>query len=227
MPPSKRKAAVLLIGFVSPFFLGGAEAESLRYTIKWPSGLNLGEATLSTELAERGYSQTLDIDASLPAYTIHDRYVSVETAALCTIEFERTAEHGPRKTAERIRVAPDGTITRETTKGGSSTIAAGSCPHDALALLFSARRELQQNRLPAAQTVLFGAGYPVRFELAAPENISVSEKPAQADKVICILTLPKLGDYRIEMFFLRDQTRTPALIRAPFALGTFSMELVR
>jgi len=30
-----------------------------------------------------------------------------------------------------------------------------------------------------------------------------------------------------EVFFLKDAARTPALVRVPLALGTFSMELVR
>ncbi len=201
-----------------------AQAESLRYNVKWPSGLSLGEANLSNT----GFDSTFEVDASLPAYTIHDRYTSHTNAKLCTIHFERETQHGARHADERIVVGPDGKITRETVKGGSAEISAGPCAHDALALLFATRLSLQQGgKLPPAQTVLFGAGYPVRFENSGGENITVGDKTALADKVTCVLTLPKSGDYRIEMFFLRDAARTPALVRAPFALGTFSMELVR
>ena len=200
-----------------------ANAESRRYNLKWPSGLQLGEATVNSS----GLTFTFEVDASLPAYTIHDRYTSSTTAQLCTIRFDRESQHGSKKTNERIVVAPDGKIKRETVNGGSTDVLAGPCAHDAVSLLFATRLSLQAGKLPSAQTVLFGAGYPVRFENSGTENITVSDKPATADKVTCILTLPKTGDYRIEMFFLRDPTRTPALVRAPFALGIFSMELVR
>ena len=211
------------IGFVFAFCALCIQAESLRYVIKWPSGLNLGEASLNSS----GLTFTFEVDASLPAYTIHDRYTSSTTAQLCTVRFERETQHGSKKTNERIVIAADGKIKRETVNGGSTEIPASSCAHDALALLFATRLSLQQGKLPAAQTVLFGSGYPVRFENSGTENITVSDKPALADKVTCILTLPKSGDYRIEMYFLRDLTRTPALVRAPFALGTFTLELVR
>ena len=216
------------IGFVLALLLNSpAAAESLRYVIKWPSGLSLGEATLTSSLTERGFTYTFDVDASLPAYAIRDRYTSVASPTRCTISFERQTEHGSRKTDERITVNPEGKITRQTIGGGTTEISPFPCPRDALALLASARMSLQQNAVPAAQTVLFGAGYPVRFENSGAETISISEKPVAADKITCVLTLPKTGDYRIALFFLRDSTRTPALIKAPFALGTFSLELVR
>ena len=35
------------------------------------------------------------------------------------------------------------------------------------------------------------------------------------------------SEITFEVFFLKDRARTPALVRVPLALGTFSMELVR
>jgi len=217
-------ATFLKIGFVfANLFFTSLSAESLRYNLKWPSGLTLGEANLTSELTSRGNTYTLDLDASLPAYTFHDRYISSTSAQSCTIQFTRETQHGNKKTNERIAVSPDGTITRETVGGGKTEIAAAPCPHDPLALLVAVRKNLAQ----PAQSVLFGPGYPVRFEAAGPATVSLNDKPTATDKVICVLTLPKIGDYRLELYFLKDQTRTPALIRAPFALGTFYMELIR
>lgn len=217
-------ATFLKIGFVfANLFFTSLSAESLRYNLKWPSGLTLGEANLTGELTSRGSNQTFDLDASLPAYTLHDRYTSSTSAQSCTIQFTRESQHGNRKTNERTAVSPEGPITRETIGGGKAEISVSVCPHDPLALLAALRKNLAQ----PAQSVLFGSGYPVRFEAAGPATISLNDKPTATEKVICILTLPKTGDYRLELFLLKDQARTPALIRAPFALGTFSMELIR
>ena len=198
-------------------------AESLRYNIKWPSGLSLGEASLTTELTSRGTFTTLDLDASLPAFTIRDHYTSSTSAQLCTIQFQRETQHGPKRSNESLTVSAEGKVTRETLNGGTTVLPAAACPHDALALLSALRRD--QNQLP--QTVLFGAGYPVRFENAGPQTITLNEKATPTEKLICIVTLPKTGDYRLELFLLKDSARTPALIRAPFVLGTFTMELIR
>ncbi len=213
------------IGFVSVNLLLASllPAETLRYNLKWPSGLTLGEANFTSELTARGSRYTLDLDASLPAYALTDRYTSATSAQSCTIQFTRETHHGSKSSHEQTTVAPDGAITRETIGGGKTEIPTYPCPRDPLALLTALRKNFAQ----PAQSVLFGAGYPVRFEAAMPATISLNDKPTPADKVICILTLPKTGDYRLELYFLKDQAHTPALIRAPFALGIFSMELVR
>jgi hypothetical protein len=35
------------------------------------------------------------------------------------------------------------------------------------------------------------------------------------------------SDWSFEIFFARDAARTPLLIRVPFTLGSFSLELIR
>ncbi len=218
-----RLKSSLRVGFVFACVAVAAPAESLRYNLKWPSGLSLGEAALESS----GLTFSLALDASLPAFPIRDRYTSSTTAQLCTIRFERETLHGSKKANERIVVSPDGAIKRETVGGGSTPVTAGPCAHDPISLLFATRLSLQAGKLPAAQTVLYGGGYPVRFEMGGYETVTANDHSVQADKVTCVLTIPKVGDYRIEMFFLRDPVRTPVLLRAPFAIGTFSMELVR
>jgi len=223
--PHARRPRFLKIGFVSANLLLASllPAETLRYNLKWPSGLTLGEANFTSELTARGSRYTLDLDASLPAYALVDRYTSATSAQSCTIQFTRETRHGSKSSHEQTSVTPEGTITRETIGGGKTEIPTMPCPRDPLALLTA----LRQNFAQPAQSVLFGPNYPVRFEAAMPATITLNDKPTPADKVICILTLPKTGDYRLELYFLKDQVRTPALIRAPFALGIFSMELLR
>jgi len=200
-------------------FLAPLRAESLSYNLIWPSGLSLGEA----HLTQNGSLATFDLDASLPAFAIHDHYTSNSSAAGCTIVFTRETTHGSKKANERVSVASDGRITRETVHGGTTELPSQSCPRDPLTLVSYARH----TRLPAPQTVLFGPGYPVRFEPGGAQTITIGDKPTETEKVICVLTLPKTGDYRLEIYFARDVARTPVLIRAPFPLGTFAMELLR
>ena len=38
---------------------------------------------------------------------------------------------------------------------------------------------------------------------------------------------PGSSDYMFDVYFARDAARTPLLITAPFAVGKFSMELIR
>ena len=56
--------------------------------------------------------------------------------------------------------------------------------------------------------------------------VAVNERREQADRVAVSVKGPASA-INFEMFFARDAARTPLVIRVPFALGTFSMELVR
>jgi hypothetical protein len=55
----------------------------------------------------------------------------------------------------------------------------------------------------------------------------VGDVPVQTDRIFCTVTVRETQKYEFEVFFARDAARTPLLIRAPFALGAISMELVR
>ena len=88
------------------------------------------------------------------------------------------------------------------------------------------RRELAQGRVPPRQVVYCGGPYNIRMELAGPQAVTVSRKNVEAARVVVSIKGPA-SDIAVEVFFSRDAARTPLLARAPFALGTFSMELVR
>lgn len=202
--------------------------ETLNYALVWPSGLSLGEAHLQASHAGSGWNFDLKVDASLPAFPIRDHYSAAASSALCTAFFQRDTIHGAKKTSERITVASDGSVTRETMPGGGrSDLPAASCAHDALTFLFFVRGELGQGRVPPAQTVLFGQGYPVKLDYAGPQSVTLNGVATDADKVICTVQLPKSGNFAIEMYFARDAARTPLVLRAQFAIGTFAVELQR
>ena len=115
---------------------------------------------------------------------------------------------------------------RSTDGGGKSEIQINNCAHDALTFLFLTRRELSQGRVPPAEAVVFGATYQVRLEYTGPQSVTVGGKPAEADRVVAHLKGPS-SDVTVELFFARDPARTPLLIRTPFSMGTFALELVR
>ena len=207
--------------------------EQLRYNINWPSGLSLGEAQLGSSLqkAADGAAPRLHLefglDAGVPGFAVSDRYRSDASPEFCSVEFDRKATHGAKKTNETTTFDQQaGTATRETTGGGKSELKTSSCGKDALAFLYFVRRELSQGRIPPPQTVYFGAPYEVRLAFAGTQSIRLGDKQVEADRITASVK-GTASDISFDIFFLKDAARTPALVRVPLSLGTFSMELVR
>jgi hypothetical protein len=200
--------------------------EALTYSIKWPSGLSLGEAKLSATRSASNWLFDLTLDAAVPGYVVKDAYHSVAGSNLCAIEFDRETLHGAKKAKEKTIIA-NGMATRKTVGGGQTEIAVASCAHDALTSLFAARREFGQGRVPQTEKILFGGSYELQMQYTGAQVISVADVPTQADRVFCTVTVRENQKYEFEVFFARDAARTPLLIRVPFPLGAISMELVR
>jgi hypothetical protein len=231
------KSAILLLASLALF---GATApspfenEQLRFSINWPSGLSLGEAQLrATHLKATADSPDrrhleFEIDAAVPGFAVSDKYRSDTSADFCSAEFKRLATHGRKKTDDKITFDPQaGTATRETAGGGGKTeLKTSQCGKDALAFLYFVRRELSQGRIPPRQTVFFGGAYEVRVEFNGTQTIRVGEAQLEADRMTGSVK-GAASDLTFEVFFLKDAARTPALVRVPLALGTFSMELIR
>jgi hypothetical protein len=205
-------------------------SESLDYAVKWPTGLTLGEAHLRAGQGEKGWQFDFSLDASIPGFAVSDHYHSRANAELCSLELEKQSMHGQRKSHERTTFDYHAaTATRKTLVegGGHTDINISECAHDGLGYLYYARRELALGHgVPPAQEVLFGATYYVRLEYAGAQDVTVAGKRRQADRVLVHLRGPA-SDASVEVLFDRDPARTPLIIKAPFALGTFSMELVR
>jgi Protein of unknown function (DUF3108) len=204
--------------------------EGLTYTVNWPSGLSLGEARITAtpvkqSAGEPRWNFELHLDAALPGFAVKDRFRSMVSAELCSLEFEQDVARGRRKTQEKIAFDPPARQARRVTVGGgSSTVSTPECAKDALAFLFHARRELAQGRVPPSQTIFLGGPYTIRMEFSGTQAVQVNDKPVEADRVVATVKGPA-SEWRIELFFARDAARTPVVIRAPFAMGTFSMEL--
>jgi len=207
--------------------------EQLRYSINWPSGLSLGEAQLGSSLQKTTAEAApvlhleFNLDAAVPGFVVTDRYRSEASPELCSVEFQRKAMHGQKKTDEKTTFDQHaGTATRETVGGGKSQFEISSCGRDALAFLYYLRRELSQGRIPPPQTVYFGGAYEIRLAFSGTQTIRLGEAQVEADRVTASVK-GTASDISFDVFFLKDAARTPALVRLPLALGMFSMELVR
>jgi hypothetical protein len=216
----------LALGFATGAPFAG---ETLRYAINWPTGLSLGEAEMSAKAAAgagAAVEYEFRLDASLPGFPITDAYRALATADFCSVEFEKKATHGAKKIAEKtsFRIA-DGVAVRQTENGGTSELPISSCAKDGLTFLYWLRSELQRGRLSSNQTILFGAAYQVTLKFAASERILVNDRPYEADRVDAVVKGPA-SEMRFEMYFGRDAVRRLLKVRVPFAIGSFSMELL-
>ena len=222
-------ATLLAAPVAAPVF----ESEQLHYNINWPSGLSLGEAQLrasaSKPAADSAGRLNLEftVDAGIPGFAVSDLYHSAASPEFCSSEFQKTVKHGTKKTEEKTTFDQGtGTANRETTGGGKTEMNMSTCGKDALAFLYYVRHELSQGRIPPQQTVYFGAPYDIRIEFMGTQKIPLGEAQVEADRVMASIKGPA-SEISVEVFFLKDRTRTPALVRVPLSLGMFSMELVR
>jgi hypothetical protein len=212
-----------------------ARAEGLSYVINWPSGLNLGEATLTSvqkkdpagSKAGGGWNFSLDLDASVPGFAIRDHYESSSDAAFCAEELEKKVAHGSKKSDEKMAFDQrNHSATRETGHGGGKTeIQIPACARDPLTFLEFARRELAQGRVAPQQPVIFGSAYQIRLVFSGTQQISVGGKKMDADKIQANIKGPA-SDLTVELFFARDAVRTPVMARLPLPLGAFTVELM-
>ena len=209
-------------------FLNGGE--SLTYSINWPGGANLGEAHLQAGKTGEGWQFDFSLSASVPGFAVSDHYHSRTNADFCALELEKQTQHGSRKAHERtVFNYQEGKATRTTLVegGGHTDIDISDCAHDGLDFIYYARREMALGHgVPKPQDVLFGALYAVSLDYAGVQDVVVGGKHRQADHIMLSVRGPA-SDTRAELFLARDAARTPLLVKVPFALGTFSMELVR
>ena len=215
-----------VIAFI-PFLFAAQENEHLRYNINWPSGLNLGEAQLRSVNKQGKLEMELTIDAGVPGFPVTDKYRSQATAGMCAIEFEKDLLHGKKLVKETTKFdVVRGVAVRETKGGGKTESPIGPCVKDALSFLGFVREELSKGRVPSPQTIYFGASYTIRVQHAGTHKLTLPEGPVEVDKLVATVK-GKASDVTFEIYIAKDRSRTPVLVKAPLAMGVFSMELVR
>lgn len=204
-----------------------ASGETLHYAINWPSGLSLGEATLSSTVSKEGVTSDFEIDAGVPGFAIRDHYHSSASEKFCSTKLDKSIHRGSHKNEETVTFHQDKhTITRQThADGGKSDVDVTDCARDALTYLAFARQELAQGRLAPPQSVVLGGLYNVRLDAAGTQPVNVSGKAMDADRIQATIKGPA-SNLTVEIFFARDSARTPVLIRIPLPLGTFTAELI-
>ncbi len=204
-----------------------ARGEVLNYSVNWPSGLGLGEAQFRAGGGEPGWQFEFTLDAGLPGFDIRERHRSKANGQFCSETLEKESTRGTRKTRETVTYdAQKRVALRQTLGGGKSEVSTGDCVKDALTFVYYLRRELSGGRLPPSQTVNFGAPYQVTASYADSAQLEVGGTRQTADRVMVSFRGPA-SDRTFEIFFARDAARTPLVLRVPFSLGTFALELVR
>jgi hypothetical protein len=202
--------------------------EDLAYSVNWPSGITLGEAHLRARHSGSDWTFNFAMDAGVPGFQVKDTYRAEAVPDFCSTSFDRTTAHGSRATDEQENIDRARSIAVRTTLkgGGKSDVRVPDCVKDALTYLFYARREMGQGRVPTAQQILFGGLYQIRVDYTGAPMIAVKGKQVQSDKVSCTIKGPN-SETKFDIYFARDPARTPLVIKAPLAMGTFSMELLR
>lgn len=218
--------------FAAPVAESTLPNESLHYTVNWPSGVSLGEASLAaSSSAANGQSEPrmhfqFDLDAGVPGFAVNDRFRSTASANFCSTEFQKNTSQGAKKVDDKETFDVNtGTVTRGE-GSGQSEITSNGCGKDALAFLYYVRQELSQGRVPPRQTVFFGAPYEINLDLAGTENVKIGNASLPADHVEASVAGPS-SNIKFDLYFLQDAARTLAVVRVPLTLGTFSMELTK
>jgi hypothetical protein len=208
---------------VPPFLVAG---EALQYTVSWPSGLTLGDVLLTALPTGVGFDLDMTLDAGIPGFSITDRFHSVTSSGLCSLDFDRKISHGGKKSGEKTSFEYANHAAHLAPLDGvaSDLPISGSCAFDALAFLYAVRRDLAAGEpLPSGQ-IYFGRVYSIRLESLGQQTVMIGKGAIAADRVAIHLKGPS-SSRDFEIFFARDATRIPVLARVPTAIGTVSLEL--
>jgi hypothetical protein len=213
-----------------------ASGEILHYSVNWPSGLSLGEASLRSNRTGEGTASTpgwefeLILDASVPGFAIRDQYHSTANLDFCSWQLDKKISRGARKNEERVTFDPGkNTATREAIRGdktgGKTELSVPSCARDALTLLQFVRKELAQGRQPPSQPAILGSAYQVRLEYLGSTAVRLGDGQVEADRFRTSIKGPA-SDLTLELYFAHDAVRTPVMVKIPLSLATFTVELI-
>jgi len=207
------------------------QKESLRYTLNWESGLNLGDAQLTASPASSGedanWEFSLQAQAAVPKFPIAEFTRSLASSGFCTLESEKKAVRGQHKTDEKTTFETRlMKATRQTLNGGKSEISLSPCAKDALTFVYYLRRELAQGRLPQPQAVLYGAPYQISTQYVGTQKLKVGDSETDTERIRISIKGPVVKQ-DVDILFLKDGIRTPAQVRVVLPVGTISMDLAR
>jgi hypothetical protein len=224
------KSAFLAIAVAS--LCAAAEATSkteiLRFHVNYPSGLSLGEGHLTSTRTADGWDLAIHVEAAIPAFAVIESAKSHATADLCSLQFEKLAVRGKRKVEEVTTFDTAAMKATRKTKGGggSSESTTGACAKDAVAFVRFVRNELIAGRVPAPQTVYYGAGYQTRLHYAGRHRLQREGESLEVDKLNATVKGPG-SEFTVELMFERDPARTPVRAVIPVKPGNLTVEFFR
>ncbi|MEZ5362706.1 MAG: DUF3108 domain-containing protein [Bryobacterales bacterium] len=221
--PAALKPATAETPAPTPFKPG----ERLRYEVVWPSGLSLGEAEFVANTEQGGWKFGFSLAASLPNFEIKDQYTSETDFNLCSKTFHKQFRHGSKQTDETVTFDQDAHRAQRTTAagGGESSFDVPPCGRDGLAFLYFLRQDLARGRISPPDDINFGGQYMITVTYAESRPIMVAGAPREADRILVDI-LGEKAQHSFEIFFSKDEARTPLAVNVPFELGTFSLRLV-
>jgi hypothetical protein len=206
-----------------------ATTENLRYSINWPSGLSLGEVSF-TQNSPEGPAEPLRLsffaDAGIPGFRLEESASATTSTDFCSGRLVRETTRGSRTGSETTSFDQKTKVaTRRGKQGGKTETTFSDCGRDALSFLYFVRRELKAGRIAPSQKVFFGSTYDVSLRFAATERIKFGDSLVEADKLVAAIRGPR-ADLSLELYFRRDDARTPLLAKLPLDLGVFTVELL-
>ena len=221
--PATARSATAETPVPTPFRSG----ERLRYEVVWPSGLSLGDAEFSAVATQSGWSFRSKLTASLPNFEIRDDYVSETGPNLCSSSFHKEFQHGRKTAKETVTFDQDEHRAHRESDGGGgeSEFSVPPCARDALAFLYFLRQDLARGRISPPDDINFGGQYMITITYAETRQIEISGAKREADRIL-VDVMGEKSQHSFEIFFGKDEARTPLIVRVPFELGTFSLRLV-
>jgi hypothetical protein len=206
------------------------KGESLRFNVNWPSGLSLGEGELISTLEGGAWTFSFNVEAAIPGFAVAESGASRASADFCSLELNKKSKRGKRETEEQtIFDMKELKATRTTLTpkgGGKSEMQTPACARDALTFIRYLRRELAAGRLPASQQVYYGAPYQTRVQYKGTQEVRVGSEMVEADILTATIKGPAT-ELSVDLFFARDQARTPLLAQIPVVVGKFTVEFIR
>ena len=202
--------------------------EELAYSIAWPSGLTVGTAEFRARRSDPGWRFEMKIRASVPKIEIDDAFVSRTDELLCSLNFEKHIRHGTKRAHEILRFG-EGALYRTNLEArgravpGTAPIA--ECARDALATIYSLRRDLAAGRIPPPEEIYFGAAYRLQLEYRQTRGLAWGSDRHLADEIRIEVRGPA-SHHAFSAFFGQDAARTPLLFVVEFEDGPFTMKLL-
>ena len=199
--------------------------EKLVYRLRWPSGVNLGEAVFQVASSGDQVQFRLDVEAQLPQYNLRDSFFSTATSkGLCSLQFRQEIKEGTRVWEETIEFDRENRQARRTRGGQTFTATVPVCAREPLVFLYLVRSQLIAGKLPPSGVVHLAADYDVRIAAAGKERVTVRGQSRDSQKYVVTYSGPN-RQKTFEIWFSTDTARQPLLVRIPFPIGVLSAEL--